>query len=240
MVARLLGQDPNDSGRVVVYDPGSQAKLSVSADQVSNPDTNGNVFVQSSNGDIRLFNSAIPNATTFDSLTVPYQQATDIITHEFFDSAALTSAASNSGRLFLNPQQQPYNGNLNGNGVLSNNERFFMIGIRHELENNDTTNPLDIVDVVQTFRLGYYSFYLGSSKFYNQSKLMRFIDPETYFQVNTKYYSVKPFITWKLPIPIAIGKQMQFYDEYTLTAATLDATTRIFSYLVGFWYRNVQ
>lgn len=240
MVARLLGQDPTDADRVIVYDQGSKTQISVPADQVSNPDAAGNVFVNSVNGDIRLFNSSIPNATTFDSLTVPYQQATDIITHEFYDSAALTSAAANTGRLFLNPQQNPYNGNLNGNGVLSNNERFFMIGIRHELENNDTTNPLDIVDVVQTYRLGTYSFFLGSSKFYNQSKLMRFIDPETYFTVNTKYYAVKPFITWKLPVPIAIGKQMQFYDEYTLTAATLDATTRLFAYLVGFWYRNVQ
>jgi len=240
MVARLLGQDPTDSDRVIVYDQGSKTQISVPADQVSNPDAAGNVFVQSTNGDIRLFNSSIPNATTFDSLTVPYQQATDIITHEFYDSGALTSAAANTGRLFLNPQQNPYNGNLNGNGVLSNNERFFMIGIRHELENNDTTNPLDIVDVVQTYRLGTYSFFLGSSKFYNQSKLMRFIDPEVYPVLNTKYYAVKPFITWKLPVPIAIGKQMQFYDEYTLTAATLDATTRIFSYLVGFWYRNVQ
>jgi len=69
---------------------------------------------------------------------------------------------------------------------------------------------------------------------------MRFIDPETYFQVNTKYYAVKPFITYKLPLPIAIGKQMQFYEDYTLTAATLDSTTRLFTYICGFWYRNVQ
>ena len=240
MVATLLGADASDPTKVVLQmDDGT--RVSVPASQVSAPDSRNQVFVQNtSGGDIRLFQGAIPNPSNFDNLTIPYQSATDIIYHEFYDSAALTSAAANTGKLFLQPQTAPYNGNLNGNGVLSNNERFFMIGIRSELENNDTTNPLDIVDVVQTYRLGTYTFNLGSSKFYNASKFMRFIDPETYFQVNTKYYAVKPFITYKLPLPIAIGKQMQFYEDYTLTAATLDSTTRLFTYICGFWYRNVQ
>lgn len=238
--AKLLGQDPTDSRKVVILDMADGQQKSVPTDSVGPADANGNVYVQQGTSDIRLFQGSIPNPNNFDNLTVPYQSATNIIYHEFYDSAALTSAAANSGRLFLQPQTAIYNGNLNGNGVLSNNERFFMIGIRAELENNDTTNPLDIVDVVQTFRLGTYAFNLGSQKIYNSSKLMRFLDPETYFVVNTAYYAVKPFITYKLPLPIAIGKQMQFYNQYDLTAATFGSTTRLFFYLAGFWYQNVQ
>lgn len=235
----LLGQDAVTGTYIVQLDNGQ--KVSVPADIVmsttpgARPSVGSPVVIDT----IKLFANAIPNPAVFDSLTVPMMGAVDIISHEFYDSAAVTSAAANSIRLFITPQGSIFNGNLTVSGTLGNNERFFMTGIRFELENNDTTNPLDIVDVVQTFRLGTHYFQVGQ-KSYNQGKLLRFIDPETYFVVNTKYYSVKPFVTYKLDLPIAIGKQMNFFDQIDLTAATLDNTTRIFGYLKGFWYRNVQ
>jgi hypothetical protein len=241
---RLLGQDSANPGNVIVVDAATNRKVSVPPEALV-VDSVGAVvgvqdaYVQSRNSnEIRLFNNAIPSPAQFDSLTVPDQGSMNIIYHEFYDSAALTSAAANSGTLFLTPQSQIFNGNLKGSGTLSNNERFFMIGMRFELENNDTTNPLDIVDVVQTFRLGTYQFKVGSDRTYNSSK--KYIDPRAFTVLNTKYYAVKPFISWQLPLPIAIGKQMQFNTDYTLTAATLDATTRLFDYIIGFWYQNVQ
>lgn len=242
LVPTLLGQTPGMPEEYTVQMPdGSRASVpATKVMEVVGP-AEVNRFLQTGGSNvINLFANSIPSPVDFDKLLVPYQNTTDIITHEFFDSAALTSAAANTPRLFLTPQTSLFNGNLTGNGVLSNNERFFMVGIRFELENDDTTNPLDIVDVVQTFRRGTQTFNLGSAKYYNQSKLMKFIDPLCFFVLNTNYYSVKPFVTWKLPIPIAIGKQFQFFNDVSLTAATLGSTTRIFCYLCGFHYRNVQ
>jgi hypothetical protein len=219
---------------VDLYVPGGRVDLVTPAvaDQA-------NVYVASTGNEISLFTSKIPTANQFDQFTIPYQDSTDIITHRLYDSAALTSAAANSGSLFNQIQSSIYNGNMTVAGMLGSNDRFFLIGIRFELENNDASNPLDVVDVKETFRLGTYSFTLGS-KDYASGKLMEFIDPLAPIVVNTKYYSVRPFLSVKLPIPIAIGKQMAFRMNYTLTAATLDNTTRLFCYLIGFHYRNVQ
>lgn len=236
---QLLGQDPNDSAKVIVQDS-SGLRVSMPAQSITT-DSAGNTFVQSmTSNQIPLYNNSIPSPAFFDSLTVPDQSKMNILYQEFYDSFALTSAAANSSQLFLTPQANIYNGNLKGNGTLNNNERFFKIGNRFELENNDTTNPLDVVDVVQTFRLGTHRFNVGSDKIYNATKLMKYIDPRTYTVLNTNYFAVKPFISWQLPLPIAIGKNMQFSDDFTLTAATLGSTTRLFMYIIGFWYQNVQ
>lgn len=189
---------------------------------------------------INLYSSQIPSAATLDHNLVPVSNAVDIMYHEFYDSAALTSAAANTPTLFQQPAiANVYNSNMPGNGRLDNNQRFWMVGIRWELENNDTSNPLDYVDVKETYRLGTYQFWVGE-KYYNASKFMRFIIPNTFIVLNTKYYTGNCFITWKLPLPIAIGMNNSFKAPIQLTAATLDATTRLFGYICGFWYRQVQ
>jgi len=239
MVPTLLGQDPSAPGNFLV-DDGSRVVSMTPAEVIKAvPAGEVNRFVQGPGNSIGLFQNSIPNPNSFDALTIPYMQATDIIYHKFYDSVALTSAAANTGRFFLTPQSAIYNGNLTGNGVLSSNERFFMVGIRFTLENNDTTNPLDFVDCYQTWRLGTHSFQLAQ-KSYNQGKLLDFINPNPFIVLNTKYYSGDPFVTTKLPLPIAIGRNMQFFDEFNLTAATLDNTTRQFCIINGYWYRNVQ
>ncbi len=187
---------------------------------------------------IQLFNNVIPTAQALDRLALPVGQS-DIIYHEFYDSAAVTSGAANNITLFSSATSNRVNSNMSRGGQLGVNERFFMIGIRFRLSNTDTINPLDIVDTVQSLQAGYYDFKV-SQKVYNSGLLNRFLDPEAPFVVNTKYYSVIPFITYKLPIPIAIGNLQDFSCEIVVTAGTLDATTRLYEHLCGFWYRNVQ
>ena len=230
----LLGQDgtyqivdASDANRVVATGvPSSEVNAAVQQ-------------FEAKGSDIRLFANSIPSAFTFDKLVVPDQASNDIVYHEFYDSSALTTAAVNQPTLFKQPAADIYNSNLPGNGRLDNAQRFFQIGIRFELENNDATNPLDIVDVKECFRLGTYQFWVGE-KIYNSSKLMKYIVPNAFSVLNTKYYAVSPFLTWKLPIPIAIGKESSFKAPIVLTAAALDNTTRIFGYMCGFWYRAVQ
>jgi hypothetical protein len=198
-------------------------------------------FVErSGSNSIPLFTNSIPSPVDFDKFTYPTGNV-DIVFQEFFDSALVTSAAANTPNLFISPANTlAYNSNFYGTGgAFPNLERFLCVYIRFELENNDASNPLDVVDVKETFRLGTYSINIGQ-KSYNDGKLMRFLDPLAPVTLNTKYYSAKPFMSWKLPLALFIGKSQAVKVTTSFTAATLDNTTRLFCYLGGFWYRGVQ
>lgn len=190
-------------------------------------------------GYISLFANSVPTPQIIDSYLLPMQDKSNIIYHEFYDSFALTSATAQSFQLFSAASTNLINSNMPTAGQLSNNERFFCIGIRCKMSNTDTTNPLDVVDTVQSLQAGYYNLQVGQ-RVYNSNLMDRFLDPEAPLVVNTKYYWARPFITYKLPMPVAIGKLINFNVNGNITAATLDATTRIYFILCGFWYQNVQ
>ena len=128
-------------------------------------------FESGAGGNIALFANSIPASRAFDALVAPSPNKDDIIYHELYDGGALTTTVANNPTLFLQPAVgNIFNSNMPGNGRLNNDQRFFMIGIRWELENNDATNPLDIVDVKECFRLGTYQFWVGE-KIYNSQYL---------------------------------------------------------------------
>jgi len=194
-------------------------------------------FVNNPNG-ILLYNNVIPAPKLFDTLVIKQGDA-DIIWQEYYDSVPLVSGTALNVKLFQNPKDNPINGNFTQNARLQGDERFLITSIRFELEADSTSAPMDAVDIKETFRLMYYRAWV-LNKPYNDGKGMRFLNPEAPLVVNTTYFQQNPFMSYRLPIQMAVGANQTYYVEVQTTPPTLSGNWRLFCYLTGALYRGVQ
>lgn len=236
----LLGQSKSvigTDGRVKAVDPSTGAVVDIGP----MPGTRGPAALVPGQG-IMLNNSTIPAPGNFDSYLEPNPDMVDVIWKKYWDSVALTSASAQQWNAFQQPaNSNAFNSNLYGaNGTLQGTEKFWITSVRFEVENDSTSSPLNVVVVKEILRQAYYQFII-QNKPYNDGKLMEFLLEDTNFVVNTNYFAIRPFKTWALAIPIAIGTRTGFYVQTTLTNPTLSGSNyRLFCYLTGALYRGVQ
>jgi hypothetical protein len=186
--------------------------------------------------------NAIPTAETLRHMFTPAGgNPNDIVSGKIYDAVALTTSVVNNVTFFNTVRNDLSLSNVENPGQLPSQQAFWMTGIRFELENNQDKPP-DVGEMKEIFRQGSFTFTIANKPYCGPMRLAWFLNAIAPLAVSTRFFSINPFRTWVLDIPIPIPPLTTFSVKVTLTAPVFQSqyTYNIFCYLEGFIYRFIQ